>query len=163
MALAARLPRELAQVLPVGRRKLLHQFGQRVVAVVDEAVAPLLEAMQLGGFAPGELAVVVELRAQRRQFILVPAHDLGEVLDLALARDLLRDAACLLDFVEQVFGQRQLAELGVGERNEALGQFEYGQRVAAPLAAARAVVVIFGNFVVVFAHGVVQCRQRRKG
>ncbi len=62
--------------------------------------------MQFGGFAPCELAVVVKLRADRGEFGFAPAHDLGEVLDLALARDLLRDAARLLDLVVQVFVQR---------------------------------------------------------
>lgn len=164
MPFTARLPRQLAQMLAVGIGELHEQFVQRIVAVVDEPVAPGFEPMQLGRLASRKLAIMVELCADRREFVLASPHHLGEILDLALACDLLGDAARLFDLVKQILVQRQLAKLRVAERDETLGQLEYGQCVAATLAATwRIVVIVFGKFVVVFAHDVVQCRQRRKG
>ena len=42
---------QLAKLLPVGRGEFLQQRGQRVVAIGQQAVAPLFGLVQQGGFA----------------------------------------------------------------------------------------------------------------
>ena len=144
LTLDARLTRESTQVLAVGLRVQSDEFVERLVIAFEQAVAPLFDAMQGRGFAADVVAVVIERGADGVDVDIVElAHLLGEELGLPLARDLLRHRARTPHLFEEIVAQRDLAKLGIGQIDQRLRELEHVQRLAAQLATAGALVVLF--------------------
>lgn len=138
-ALGKRVAHELAQLLVVGLRVVGDELAERVVAFVEQALAPAFGAVQRGGFAARAVAVVGERGADRgERFVVEAAHPLGEELVLALARDVRGDGARAPHFVAQVVVERHLRQLRFAHAGQRFGELEHVERLAAALAAAGA-------------------------
>ena len=128
------------QLLAIGAGMPGQPLAERVVAFGEETVAPAFDLVQGGGLAARFAAVVLEHAPDRLDDLVVePAHLLGEELRLPLARDLLGHRARAPNLVDDVGGQRQAGEHGIGQGGEFAGQFEDGEGIAALLAATGAV------------------------
>ena len=94
---------QLAQMLAISVRKKLQEFVQCVVALLDQAITPGFNLMHPGGLAMRKCLVVRKHGANRLKFGIVKfAHLLGDVLSLALARDLLGDGGSVRCLLAQV-------------------------------------------------------------
>src|SRR5690606_19269824 len=71
LPLRARLPRQLPYLVPVGVRKFSHQLAQRAVGILDQPLAPVLDAVQERSIAPRLLAVRLQRLADRVQRLIV--------------------------------------------------------------------------------------------
>ena len=113
---------------------------QRLVAVLEQALAPGLDAVHRRDFAARGLALVVERVADRIQrLVVLAAHLLGQERQLALVGDLRGDALAPRAMCgSSVLGHRQLASCAGGQRDQLLAQRQHVQRLAAVLAAAGA-------------------------
>ena len=148
-----RVAGQLAQVLAVGRRVLVQQFGQRRVAFGDQPVAPVFDLVQGLRLAPVVGLVVVERGADRVQGLgLFPAQVFGQELHLPLVGDLRGDALRRPRQVAQVLVHRDLHQARLGLFDQALGQFKHGQRIAAFFAAAWAELTFVFVELVFFVH-----------
>jgi len=136
-ALVVGLAGELAQVLAIGVRKCCQKFGQGVIALDDQAIAPGFDLMQPCRFVARAIAMVLEGGADRVEFRVVEfAHLLGDILGLPLVRDLLVYLARAPHLVAEVGGHRDSQELRIGQFAERLGEPQDIERLAPALAAA---------------------------
>ncbi len=137
LAFGQRIAYELAQLLAVGGRVLGDELGQCRVTFDEQALPPALAAVQGGGLALGTAAVLAEHGADRGQRFLVEAAQLlGQILFLALARDVRGDRARALYLIAQRIGERDWRQLRRTQAGQCLRQLEHVERVAAALAAA---------------------------
>jgi hypothetical protein len=135
-AFDSRLPCELAQLLAIGIRKPGEQFAERLVAFVDQAIAPGFELMQ----------AAVSRRARprsRSSAARIASISPSSSLRICLARNCVWRlcAICCLTprafrISSQVVGQRHCLELRVGQRNQRVRQLQHVERLAPALAAA---------------------------
>ena len=133
-----RVARELAQMLAVGVREVGQQFGQRRIAVGDQAFAPGLGAVQHRRLQSRGLAAAVQRVADRVQGVVVfPPHLFRQILQLAFVRAVRRDPPGVVDMRDQSLGHRQSRHLLRRQRRELAGQFEYFKGLAPLLTAAR--------------------------
>ena len=134
----------LAQALAVGVWVRVDEFPERLVAVRDQAVAPVFDLVQRLRLASAVGLVVLQRRADGgERLVVAPAHVLGEVLHLPLAGDLRGDLLRRQHQLAQLVVDRHAREVGVAALDQPLRQLQHRQRLSALLAAARAV---FGFF-----------------
>ncbi len=132
-------------MLAVGQGKLGDHLVECAITFGDQAIAHVLELVQGSGFAMRLLLADVEHGADRVDFFGFQAtHQFGDVLGFAFARDRLVNGARTSNFIENGGIERYAAQLGIGQRGQGFGQFEYGGRVAAQLTAARAFEGVIG-------------------
>lgn len=132
-------------MLAVGRWMLGDHLVECAVTLGDQAIAQVFKLMQGGGFTMRLLFADVENGANRIDFLdFEAAHEFGDVLGLAFTRDRLVNAAHAPNFNEQICFKRYACQLGIGQRGECFRQFEDSGRIAAQLAAARAVKSVIG-------------------
>jgi hypothetical protein len=137
LAFCQRVAHQLAQVLAIGLRKGGQKFGERVIALGQQAFAPALHPVQGGGVAAGLLAVGGKCLADGREgFGLEPAQLLGQELGLALAGNVRGDGARAAHLVGERVVQGEALEQRFGHRGQCLGQFQDVERVAPELAPA---------------------------
>lgn len=138
-AFVDRVTHQLTQLLAVGGRVGFQQFGERRVAVGEQAFAPALYPVDRRHFAARGVAVGVQRIADRCQgLVVLAAHVLGQKRQLPLVRDMRGDALALFDMRDQRLGHRQLGQLRRGQRDQLLAQVENLQRFAPLLATAGA-------------------------
>lgn len=139
---------ERAQMLAIRSWIPEHEFVQRGIAFGNQAIAPGFELMHGSNRAMELQPVTVENMANRVDFSVFQTPQLlGEELGLTLASDGLVHGPGAPDFLDQGFIEGNANELGIAQSGQRLGQFENGQRIAAQLAAARAVEPVFDVFV----------------
>ncbi len=97
----------------------------------------MLDPVQARAFAAARRDVAFERGRDRRQFVFAPAHLLGEILKLALARDLRGDATAVAHQRAQLFRERNRREFGFAQRDQLFRQIEHGQGLASQRAATR--------------------------
>ncbi len=112
------------------------ELAERIVAFVEQALAPRFNAVHRGGFAMRLVAIRSERAADRFDVVFVEfAQLLGQELGLTFSRDMRRHRLGAQYLAAYVVDQWYARKFGAAKRDQCLGQLEDVERVPTQLAA----------------------------